>query len=132
MAGRAVSSYVQKVPEVLSQRRKENQAVVARIGTPVFAEELQANAAYNRANGVRVVGTPTVSRLRVLELNLQGRPPTAVVEACIDNSRVHLVDRRGRTVTQPRQGRSREQFSLVWSGDRWLIDSQGFPDDPDC
>jgi hypothetical protein len=132
VAGRAVSSYLEKVPAVLSRRPKETESLVARIGTATFADELRANAAYNRKNGVRVVGSPTVSGLKVLRVDLDAQPPTAVVEACIDSSAVRIVDTRGRTVPQPRHARTREQFSLVWSGDRWLIDSQGFPDDPNC
>ena len=132
VAARSVRAYLQKVTAVLSSPREADRAAVARIGTRVFADELRATAAYNRADGVRVVGKPTVSALKVLHLDTGARPPRAVAEACIDSTAVRLVDRRGRTVPQPPRGRTHETFSLVWSGGRWLIDSQGFTDDPNC
>lgn len=128
----AVASYLAKVPTILSRRPRQNRATVASLGTPAFADELQATAALNRADGLRVVGSPTVTRIRVLRSDLQGRPPRVVVEACIDSSEVRLVDRRGRAVPEARHGPTRERFSLVWSRDRWLIDGQEFSDDPNC
>jgi hypothetical protein len=131
-ARRVVASYLAKAPTILSRRPKASVSAVAEVGTAAFADELLASAAYNRKNGLHVVGSPDLAQVRVQSLDLRGRPPTAVVEACVDSSDVRIVDDRGNTVPQPHQGRSREWFSLVWSDGAWLIDRQEFPDDPNC
>jgi hypothetical protein len=131
-ARRVVASYLAKAPTILSRRPKANVSAVAEVGTETFADELLASAAYNRKNGLHVVGSPDLAQVRVQSLDSRGRPPTAVVEACVDSSDVRIVDDQGHTVPQPRHGRSRQRFSLVWSDGAWLIDSQEFPDDPSC
>lgn len=131
-ARRVVASYLAKAPTILSRRPKANLSAVAEVATATFADELLASAAYNRKNGLHVVGSPDLTQVRVESLDTRGRPPTAVVEACVDSSGVRIVDDQGHTVPQPHLGRSRERFSLVRSDGAWLIDSQEFPDDPSC
>jgi hypothetical protein len=95
--------------------------------------ELDATRAEFAALGWSQVGTPTIVDLRVVTPPTEQAPADAVVEACLDNSDVRIVDASGRDVRAPgTPPRSLNIYVLRWTEDRWLVADHTFPDDPDC
>lgn len=79
----------------------------------------------------RVVGEPVVVSEKVVQRQL--RPTQLVVAACLDNSRVRVLDRNGRTVPTPDASvRSLNLFTLERRAGHWFVVGSSFPSDPDC
>lgn len=79
----------------------------------------------------RVIGEPIVVSEKVV--NRQLRPPRLVVAACLNNSRVHVLDKDGRAVPTPgAPARSLNLFTLERRAGHWFVIGSSFPNDPDC
>lgn len=126
-----VASFTGKVSTLVSGGPKRV-SVAAGIGTATFVDELRATADFNHDSGISVQGEPRIVDMRVSALRLGASPQTAVVVVCLDNSDVRVVDDAGNVVQKQAHSRTRQRFFLVRPADRWLIDRQDFPANPNC
>lgn len=96
-------------------------------------EELRNRIAEYDASGWRVLGEPIVVSQRVVQL--LDDPEQAVVDACIDNSPVRVVDSDGKRVpnSKPAEPRTRNIITLVKSKKgNWIVADQRPAANPDC
>ena len=89
-------------------------------------EELQAN-------GWTLSGKPVVKSVTIISTNLTGAPPTALVQACIDSSKVVTLDSSGRPVGKQKDAPpALNLYSLQQDAGVWRVVARTFPNDPAC
>lgn len=95
-------------------------------------EELLNTVSEYQENGWRVEGRPTVLSTRILSATRS--PDTVTVVACIDNSKVRLLDSKGKEVpnSRPPHARTRNVLTLVPRGDGWVVGEQRPATRPNC
>jgi hypothetical protein len=104
-----------------------------RIATGAILEELEATRAEFEAMEWTQTGTPAIVDLRVITPPSDAAPADAVVEVCLDNSGVRILDSAGNDVRTPgTPARSLNIYTLRWTDDRWLVAGHTFADDADC
>lgn len=95
----------------------------------VALEALEAQAAELEQSGLRLRGEP---RIRSVEVYEHG-DDEMVIGACVDNSRVQVVDQSGAVVSDGRgTPPTLNIFTLERRGSGWVVVGSTFPSDPDC
>lgn len=138
--GDAVDDYADAVGDVLADPPPGDDSgdsdvalVVLDAVTGAALEELRNQAAEYEASGWRVVGRPRVVRHRVAAYYTD--PERAVVRACLDNSKVRVVDADGRTVpgSRPVHPRTLNVLTVVKDADGdWVVTAQRPAARPNC
>lgn len=128
---KGVEEYVEDLGDVLADPSTEEEVAPDAV-TGAALEDLRNQVAEYEASGWRVVGEPRVVRHRVVRYF--DAPETAVVRACIDNSRVRVVDADGRTVpgSRPASPRSLNVLTLVKVDGEWAVAERRLATRPDC
>lgn len=79
----------------------------------------------------RVVGRPKVVSQKVIRR--QSHPERLVVAACLDNSKVKVLDKFGKPVTSSRgPERVMNLLTLTLRGGHWVVTKSALPDNPTC
>ena len=106
---------------------------LSQVATGAVLGELEATRAEFDTMGWTQVGTPVIAALRVVTPPTEAAPGDTVVEACLDNSDVRIVDSAGNDVRTPgTPTRSLNIYTLRWAEGRWLVAEHTFPNDPNC
>lgn len=126
-----VEEYVEDLGDVLADPSTEEEIAPETV-TGAALEDLRNQVAEYEASGWRVVGEPRVVRHRVVRYH--ETPETAVVRACIDNSRVRVVDADGRAVpgSRPASPRTLNVLTLVKVDGDWAVAERRLAARPDC
>lgn len=126
-----VTDYVSDVGDALADPTTEDELTLDAV-TGAALEELRNRVAEYQTSGWRVVGAPKVVRHRVVRY--YDDPPIAVVRACIDNSRVRVVDADGAVVpgSRPAKARTLNILTLVEVDGSWAVGEQRLATKPDC
>lgn len=104
-----------------------------RVATGAVLDELEATRAEFDAMEWTQTGTPSIVDLRIVSPPSDESPTDAVVEVCLDNSDVRILDSSGADVrTEGTPTRSLNIYTLRWTESRWLVAEHTFPDDPNC
>lgn len=129
--GDAVEDYVVDTGAVLEEPTTEEELTLETV-TGAALEELRNRVAEYEASGWYVSGEPVVVRHRVVEYYED--PALAVVRACIDNSKVRVVDADGQTIpgSRPARPRTLNVLRLVQVSGDWVVAEQRPATRPDC
>jgi hypothetical protein len=85
------------------------------------------------SNGWTLSGKPVVKSVTIVSTNLTGAPPTALVQACIDSSKVATLDSSGRPVGKATDSPpALNLYSLQQDAGVWRVVARTFPNDPAC
>lgn len=103
-------------------------------GLPAAGAALQGLLAqrseYAQSN-YHVEGRPRIVSQRIISAG--SHPPRVVVEACVDNSRVHVVDSSGHRVPgQNAPDQVRNEYTVTRRGGAWVVVKSGFASNPVC
>lgn len=125
------SAFLKETGRVL--RTGDDADTLAATATGPALDAARASAAEFADNGWRQVGHPKLVDATVVFYRPDASPPRMRIVACVDSSAVDVVDASGESVRRGGYAaRSRMRFDLVREHDDWLVQRQGFPDDPDC
>lgn len=126
----ASSDFVDTMGDVLEEPDSSEQVVPSVTGAAL--EELRNRIAEYEASGWRVVGEAVIVRQKVVQY--VDDPESAVVRACVDNSRVRVIDAKGKTVpgSAPATPRTLNIFTMVKEKDAWVISESRLAPQPDC
>lgn len=103
------------------------------VATGSAAAEVEAIASEFAATGLRQRGEVRIETVSVEEAVLDGEPPSLTLLACLDATRVSLLDADGAVVRPPSpESRSLHRYDLVHQAERWAIIRHALPDDADC
>lgn len=103
------------------------------IATGALLGELEAVRAEYNNEGWSQIGAPEIVGLRVVQPPTTADPNDAVVEVCLDNSAVRIVDKNGVDVREPGSlQRVLNLYVLTFVDGRWVASDHTFPDDTTC
>lgn len=138
----SVTDFLERVPTAINQVPSDDTSApgptepgpdLSEIATGVMMDELLATASEFKAMGWTQSGTPMIVDVRVVREPTADEPLDAVIEVCLDNSDVQILDASGRDVRPTDTPlRSLNIFVLRLVDGTWLIAQRSFPDDPDC
>lgn len=101
--------------------------------TGSMLDELEAIRAEYENEGWTQLGAPEIVSLRVVEAPTADAPDDAIVEVCLDNSGVRIVDEDGNDVREPGSlTRVLNIYVLRFIDGQWVVADHTFPDDTDC
>lgn len=128
-ASAAATDFADVVADALSAPDAAVSGAVAGAVTGAARDALVAQAEEYRRSGWRIEG-----RLRVLSVEVyEHEADRMLVGACIDDSDVTVVDRKGTVVSGGADRRpTLNLLTLNAEGERWVIVESSFPSDPDC
>ena len=136
VATRTVEDFLAETVEAINPSATSNSGSLpdlSQVAIGAVLGELDATRAEFEVMGWTQVGAPTIADLRVVTPPTEAAPTEVVVEACLDNSDVRIVDSAGNDVrTSTTAPRSLNIYVLRWTEGRWLVAEHTFPDDPDC
>lgn len=130
---KATTDFLDRVSEELEEPDAKKPLKTAPGVTGPALEELRNRVTEYDSSGWRVLGEPTIVSQRVVQL-LED-PEQAVVDACIDNSAVRVVDPDGKRVpnSKPAEPRTRNIITLVKTKKgAWIVADQRPAAKPDC
>lgn len=126
----STTSYVHGSLTLLRNPRSKAPNAGPGIAGAALHELLAQRAEYAQSN-YRVVGAARVVSQKII--SSKAHPPRVVVEACVDNSKVHVVDKNGHRVPgQNAPHRVRNEYTLAQRGGRWVVIRAAFASDPVC
>ncbi len=142
-AATSVMNFLDRIPVAINPTAIENTSGadsttdastdISEIVTGAMADEVLATAAEFEAMGWTQSGTPEIVDVRVVRAPTLQEPLDAVVEVCLDNSGVQILNESGRDVRPPdTPERSLNIFVLRRVDATWLVAERTFPDDPNC
>lgn len=132
-AEKATTDFLDRVGEELEEPNAKKQLKTVPGVTGPALDELRNRVAEYDSSGWRVLGEPVIVSQRVVQL-LED-PEQAVVDACIDNSAVRVVDPDGKRVpnSKPAEPRTRNIITLVKTKKgAWIVADQRPAAKPDC
>ncbi|MBT0992904.1 hypothetical protein KIN34_01180 [Cellulomonas sp. DKR-3] len=119
--------------EALARSSPDDDTDLDSVATGVALSDLAAEAADLAERGVTQEGRPVVVSATVTEVDMAGKPPTAVVALCLDYADVDLVAEDGTSMVDPSAStRAASILELVQQDGAWLVSRRTFPDDPSC
>lgn len=128
----AVTGYARAVDAITP---KSDVASFAGLISGRALDEVQAQALEFKANGWTVTGTTTVDHVKVLQRHPNAAPPSAVVQACVDSSRVAVKTASGKPAfpsSSTTTHRALNLYTLHFTGGAWRIVSHSFPAKTAC
>jgi hypothetical protein len=140
----SVTDFLERVPTAINAPASDDQsddtrsdeevlASISDLVTGAMAREVLATAAEFEAMRWTQSGTPEIIDVRVVRAPTPEAPLDAVVEVCLDNSNVQILDESGRNVRPAdTPQRSLNIFVLRLVDGSWLVAERTFPADPDC
>ena len=129
-----VAKYLVAVEREMAVRRDPRVRKFDAVATGPALAELEAQQSELDSSGWTRRGAVKVEKLTVVGSQLEAKPPTVVVQACMDSTRVSLHDAKGVPVksTNRDSQRSANTVTLQYLGGRWLVVERSFPKDPSC
>lgn len=130
-ASKGTDAYLDEADDALRSPDPEKPQTRYDNVTGAALETLLNTVAEYDKNGWRVVGKPKVVSQEVIEESKK----TLVVRACLDNSRVKVVDAEGAEVPNSRPANPRTLNILTLAKDKageWVVSDQRPAADPDC
>ncbi|WP_197429788.1 hypothetical protein [Auraticoccus cholistanensis] len=131
---RLVAETAQSVATVVPEgETAPNLEELEQVATGEMLQELEASVEEFRTNGWYQRGVPTLVSLDVGELSEDGT--TVELAACLDSSRVQVIDEAGNDVLADQRDRRSLNLYVVERADEdapWKVASRSFPDEADC
>lgn len=130
---KATDDFIDKVGDELEKPDAKKDLKTVPGVTGAALDELRNRVAEYDASGWRVLGEPVVVRQQVVQL--LDDPERAVVHACLDNSKVRVVDADGKRVpnSKPAEPRTRNIITMVKTKKgAWIVADQRPASKPDC
>jgi hypothetical protein len=139
----SVTNFLGRVPSIINPSATQDTSAagdaeiaspdISDIVTGAMAAEVAATAAEFEAMGWTQSGTSDVVDLRVVRAPTPQEPLDAIVEVCLDDSAIQILDESGQNVRPAdTPDRTLNIFVLRLVDETWLIASRTFPADADC
>ena len=108
-------------------------AQLSTVATGTILAEIENQGQELEANGWSLSGTPVVTSVTIISTNRTGNPSTALVQACVDSSKVVTLDANGTPIGGPDSPPpALNLFSMQQDAGVWRVISRTFPNDPAC
>jgi len=109
-------------------------AALDKVVTGAALQEVQAQQLEFKTNGWTATGTTRVTGVKVLRDTTVQRTRTVEVQACVDSSKVRLLNASGKPAFAgtPTMQRALNLYTLQLGTGGWRIVRHSFPTDPTC
>jgi hypothetical protein len=104
------------------------------VAAGAIVEEIANEQQELTANGWKLKGSPTIGTVSVVSTNTTASPETAVVQACVDSSKVVTLDSDGTPLgtSTGAAARALNIYTLQHAASGWRVVSRTFPANPNC